>query len=397
MRHAKPGQQKHSRMNSAKPPKPGASIREAMDETRLRQELTERITELEKSYLSVKEENELLSKRLNETHALYKIAAMLNSIYDSVKLYPLIQHMVSEISFVSQFALLWKNPDQKIEVTLFAEKAKDQELTHLLPLEREVAEEVLNSQHELFIPSITALKNPRALPLEGAGSLLATPLSASPRTDRCLCFYAAHELTATEADFLNLIANEIAIALNRVDIYHETLEVSLKDELTGTYNRRYFNDRFARELNRAERYRHPLSIIMIDIDFFKKFNDTYGHHVGDEVLKGVAGQLSVGLRECDVLARFGGEEFVIILPETGKEGAVFVAEKTRKRVEDKLWEFRNTLRSDTNPEEFIRKPVTISLGVCTYPEDGSTGDALVENADQHLYKAKIAGRNSVSF
>lgn len=359
------------------------------------EELKVRMTELEQSYLAVKEENEVLSKRLSETHSLYKIAAMLNSTYDAQRLYPLIQHMLGEISFVEQFALMMSKPEAEIEVSLFTERTRAQDHQQLMDMERDIADHAIREQKQVFV---TAAEMAQDLGHTAGGSILAIPLSVGPRkSNRCLCYYTPHEMTVQEVEFLNLISNEIAIALSRVDIYHETLEVSLKDELTGVYNRRYFNDRFNREIKRAERYGHPISGIMIDIDYFKKFNDTYGHHVGDEVLKGVAQQLGVGLRDCDVLARFGGEEFVIILPETNKEGAAIVAEKTRARISERMWEFRNALRSDTNPDEFIRKQITISLGITTFPEDGNDVNALMEIADQHLYMSKLNGRNRVSF
>lgn len=359
------------------------------------EELKVRMTELEESYLAVKVENETLSKRLSETHSLYKIAAMLNSTYDAQRLYPLIQHMLGEISFVEQFAMMMSKPESEIEVSLFTERTRGEDHQRLMDTQRDIAEHVIREQKQVFV---TANEMVQDLGHAAGGSILGIPLTIGPRkSTRCLCYYAAHELSIQEVEFLNLISNEIAIALSRVDIYHETLEVSLKDELTGVYNRRYFNDRFNREIKRAERYGHRISAIMIDIDYFKKFNDTYGHHVGDEVLKGVAQQLNIGLRDCDVLARFGGEEFVIILPETPKEGAAIVAEKTRARISDRTWEFRNALRSDTNPDEFIRKQITISLGISTFPEDGSEVNALMEIADQHLYMSKLNGRNRVSF
>ncbi len=158
------------------------------------------------------------------------------------------------------------------------------------------------------------------------------------------------------------------------------------DTLTGCFNRRFFNEQIGRELERAARYNRSLSVLFCDIDHFKQINDSYGHLVGDEVLKSVAGEFLADLRSSvDWVARYGGEEFVVVLPECALEEACATAERLRRKIAETL--------VVPVPEQDLR--VTASFGVAQY-EFGRSAAQLLEAADQELYKAKAAGRNRVS-
>lgn len=164
-------------------------------------------------------------------------------------------------------------------------------------------------------------------------------------------------------------------------------ELAFRDGLTGLYNHIYFQELMEREVERANRYGHPLSLIMIDIDLFKKINDTYGHPQGDIVLKMIAAVISSTLRSSDIAARYGGEEFSIVLPETTLEGAAVLAERIRLAVEE--------LKIPLNCKQITQ---TISLGVTTYdPEKKKTKKGtIIDAADKALYSSKKNGRNRVS-
>lgn len=170
----------------------------------------------------------------------------------------------------------------------------------------------------------------------------------------------------------------------------EIRRLSMRDPLTGMYNRRYLDERLPCELKRSYRYERPLSVIMFDLDYFKRVNDTYGHHAGDQVLRGCAGCIQGGVREnIDWPARYGGEEFVVVLPETGLAGALTVAERLRQRIESHVTTVRGNSLS-----------VTASFGVASFNppdqnEDPSVAEILLENADHCLYQAKGEGRNRV--
>lgn len=193
------------------------------------------------------------------------------------------------------------------------------------------------------------------------------------------------EFTPQELNRIEAICNMSSLALQNA-LFHEELErLSVTDRLTDLYNHGYFQLRLEEEIARAHRFEHELSVIMLDIDYFKAFNDAYGHPKGDQVLKTIAGVTRKNMREVDVAARYGGEEFVIILPETGEEGAMYVAERIRSGVEAATFE--------VNGGERIHK--TVSIGVATYGQHADTQPALIEAADQAMYTAKRNGRNHV--
>jgi diguanylate cyclase (GGDEF)-like protein len=162
---------------------------------------------------------------------------------------------------------------------------------------------------------------------------------------------------------------------------NEELErLSTSDALTGLHNRRFLTQRLSEELSRAYRQKTAFTVLMADVDEFKKYNDTYGHPAGDEVLKKVAKILLSSTRAMDSTARYGGEEFAVLLNDTTGEEALEVAERIRTRVA---------------AQNFSGQRVTISIGMAEFPEDGYTADAVISSADEALYEAKRGGRNRV--
>ena len=179
-------------------------------------------------------------------------------------------------------------------------------------------------------------------------------------------------------------ADQLALELQQAN--NRFRELAYRDGLTGVYNHRYFQKVFEKELERAVRYKHPVSLLMMDIDFFKKVNDTYGYTVGDDILKDVSGVFVQLVRNCDIVARYGGEEFVIILPDTGAKGAKVLSQRLRRGVEQEKFDCSGQLVS-----------VTISIGISSTDMAGMepTRARLIECSDQALYKAKENGRNRV--
>jgi diguanylate cyclase (GGDEF)-like protein len=180
------------------------------------------------------------------------------------------------------------------------------------------------------------------------------------------------------------IAGQAALALKNARLFEEIKTLAATDGMTSLYNYRYFKERLREEFERAKRYKRDISLIMVDIDFFKKYNDAHGHPKGDMLLKDFSGILQKALRDSDIIARYGGEEFAIILNETANDVAVEVAEKLRKAVELKDFE---------GGESQPGGRVTISLGVASYTDGMKSADDLVKNADIALYRAKEEGRN----
>ncbi len=189
--------------------------------------------------------------------------------------------------------------------------------------------------------------------------------------------------TAEDLKLLEAIAGHAAVALANAHRYEEVLDRAQHDALTGLANHGHFWSSLGAELNRSDRYSHAFSLVMIDVDRFKEYNDRHGHISGDDVLRSVAKVISAQRRSCDHAARYGGEEFCVLLPETPLEGARLFAEKIREAVEESC----GTPEGDG--------PITVSLGVASYPDDGRTAIELVKAADEQLYRAKDQGRNQV--
>ena len=185
----------------------------------------------------------------------------------------------------------------------------------------------------------------------------------------------------SEVMLLRTVADQVAVAVNHARLFEQMQHQALTDALTGCFNRRFFEIQLERDLHLATRMRQPVSLILLDIDHFKRVNDTHGHDAGDAALRILANALREELRGVDTAARYGGEEFAIILPQAGPEGALVVAERLRSRIE----------RTEVPGVGCI----TASLGVATFPLDASSRELLVTSADRALFLAKRSGRNKV--
>ncbi len=183
-----------------------------------------------------------------------------------------------------------------------------------------------------------------------------------------------------------LIYQNLRLRERLKELFIKAEQDAITDHLTRLYNFRYFTQQLAREKDRAERHHIPFSLLMLDIDYFKVYNDTFGHQAGDEVLRKVATLLMQNTRSSDFIARYGGEEFAIICPEMDKEGGQRIAEKLCKIIADTPF---------PNEDKLLNNGVTISIGVAAFPADADDGDGLIQCADSALYSAKRNGRNQV--
>jgi len=184
---------------------------------------------------------------------------------------------------------------------------------------------------------------------------------------------------------LQSFAHHAGVAVENAQLYAQTQQLAITDELTGIFNRRGLFELGRREVERSLRFGHPLSALMIDIDKFKDVNDSYGHKVGDQVLQFLTARCLVNIREIDIFGRYGGEEFVILLPESPVEDACMVAERLRRLTVDEP--FHTTMGEIS---------ISISIGVTAVRTTGEDLNALIERADQALYTAKHSGRNQVA-
>lgn len=216
-----------------------------------------------------------------------------------------------------------------------------------------------------------------SLPLRARGEIIGVLTLNSPRSDA---------FTEDIRQVLKIIENPASVVVDNARLHDRTRKMAITDGLTRLYNHRHFYELLEQEFQRTRRYQANVSLIMIDIDFFKHINDTYGHQVGDDILRELALVIRGQVREVDILARYGGEEFAALLPQTSLEQAKVVAERIREAVE------RNEF---TTSKGSIK--ITVSLGTAAFPEmDIENQVELVQRADAGLYRAKETGKNRVA-
>ena len=231
--------------------------------------------------------------------------------------------------------------------------------------------------------------DPRYIPgLEGAHSEMAVPMISQGKIIGVLNAESKKVGAFSEQDqkVFSILASSAAMALENASLHQKMEELTIIDELTGIYNYRYFVEKLENELKRARRYHQSLSLLMIDIDWFKRYNDTYGHLFGNLILRELSHTIKGCIRDVDILVRYGGEEFVVILPQTDKEDARQIGERIRSKVEQTHFE---------DKKRRLKVKLTVSLGVATFPENGTDQEELIKSVDQALYLAKWKGKNLI--
>ena len=179
-----------------------------------------------------------------------------------------------------------------------------------------------------------------------------------------------------------IVLGQLALGLKRVSLYGQVQESAIHDGLTGLLVRRHFFERLEEEVGRASRRGTRLAFLMVDLDYFKQVNDTYGHLVGDHVLREVARRIQASVRDLDLVGRYGGEEFGVVLPEAGRALGIQIADRIRQAIGGAaIFAYDEKVQ------------ITVSIGVALCPEDSSSADGLIEKADEAMYRAKAQGRN----
>jgi diguanylate cyclase (GGDEF)-like protein len=222
---------------------------------------------------------------------------------------------------------------------------------------------------------------------QSVGSALAVPVQVGDDVQWLLCLTATQRraFDTEHQNLLTLLASHIEVTLANVALHQSIQQQAITDALTALYNRRYLTTKIEDELRRAMRHRRPTSLLLMDVDYFKQFNDTHGHLLGDVVLRDVGRLLMEAVRETDVVARYGGEEFAVFLPETPLDRACEVAERIRLKVANHAFQGRNNQTVN----------VTVSIGASCSEEAALTKEELIDFADTALYRAKKQGRNQI--
>lgn len=229
----------------------------------------------------------------------------------------------------------------------------------------------------------------KALLKAGIRSLMRLPLTIKGKALGAICLGSTAPSCYGEQhlELLAPLSEQLAIAIEQGRLFQKIHKLAITDELTGLFNHRYFYRQFEREFKRTRRYGHPLSLIMLDIDLFKQYNDLNGHLAGDEVLRFIAARLKNTTRDVDIIARYGGDEFSIILPDTDLQQAWVQAERIRRAIE------RDALGKREMSDS---QRITASLGVACLRPDMRQVEDLVRAADQAMYRSKATGGNRAS-
>ncbi|MEZ4762351.1 MAG: sensor domain-containing diguanylate cyclase [Calditrichia bacterium] len=216
-----------------------------------------------------------------------------------------------------------------------------------------------------------------------------SPLYQNDELTGLLCLgpnFKDEEYSLDQLETLGIVSNMLAVAVSNATLYENIRAMSYTDGMTSLHNYRFFELRIKEEISRARRDGSQLSLLILDVDYFKNYNDTLGHPAGDDVLRKVSKILQTSVRDNDIVARYGGEEFAVILSGAEKQGAIKLAERIRAKVEDASF-----YKEEIQPSGQL----TISLGVASFPDDAIREEDLIQNADKALYQAKKNGRNRV--
>lgn len=365
-----------------------------MSETDLSRRDEAKVKSLQTELEQLREANRRLNEQVFELYTLYNISRKLAWSLELDDLFDRVMGVIGESLKVDEYCLmLIDEPSGQLVIRASHGMREDLIVNANVSVGVGVSGKVAQSGELVHLPDIRQIKDFFYYPGSNItqGSFLGVPLKL--RGGKVIGVLNAHKpsphaFVDSDIRFFSAVAEHVAVAIEHALVYQQTKELSNRDELTNLYNRRYFFERLEKEVERAKRYERILSLIMIDIDHFKNYNDSFGHLMGDALLKKLAQLMEHNLRKADVLARYGGEEFFILLPETDKEQARQVAEKLRRSVEE----------YDFHAERPELKPgrITLTLGLASLPRDGLDALSLLDLADKALYFGKAQGRNRVS-
>jgi len=336
---------------------------------------------------SVRDHNARLENEVLDMARLYEITKAMSVSMEFKGIFEIFRQVLQKVFYFSQARLILaegkaypiaassdKHPAgsrgknaKKIKVSDFLDSAKEEIKSCQLT---QSDTDLLKACSENKKPIIKRDKLFAAVPLVSQGALVGV--------------VSVENINPDEIDRFLIVSGQFGLELEKVRLYEMVQKLAIVDGLTGVFMRRHLLERFQDELRRSIRHKLSLSTLMVDIDRFKDCNDKYGHLVGDVILKTIADIIKENVREVDLVGRYGGEEFYIILPDTAKPGGLHVAGRLKKAVE------KHTFLAY---DEKVK--ATVSVGVSTFPEDASDLQQLIDRADEAMYRAKKQGRNQV--
>jgi len=354
------------------------------------EKLNHQKTIAQKNY-EIEKANHLLQEHITELTALFQLNQAMITTIDTKELFERIVETL-HATLNCDMVVIFSYRDEDNCLKIVSSSGIDRELLDgvTMKLDEGITGLTARKQKLVYIKDMNVEKKNLNYKgkLKAHGSLVSVPLCVKMRTYGVINLHKNRTDGFLDNEFklIQAAANQAAMALENALLYEQTKNLSYTDELTQLANRRYFFEVSKREMAQSIRFNSPLSLAMIDIDHFKRLNDTHGHLMGDRVLKKVAQLLNEHTREADIVGRYGGEEFIVLMPHTDLDGATNLAEKIRKLISCESFE---SLEQD-QPE----KSLTLSIGVTIFaPGDDDNIQQFIDRADRALYLAKCNGRN----
>lgn len=351
-----------------------------------RDEINQQYEKLISTNDKLEETNNRLSKNIAEFYTLQQISQAIGSILDIKELLKYLNDIILGVMGVNYVTIILydegtdrlrvetTNIASKSERALVADNINNNTQLKSLNIGQSIMENEVDKEKYTFTKG------------RNVNSLICVPLNT--KAGRFGLVLVEHTLTNAFDDesvrLLNIIAQQVGIVLENAELYNKMKELARTDGLTGTYNRQYFQELLSIEVKNAEQWNYTLSLAIFDIDHFKRFNDTFGHLFGDQVLVSIVNAVKAALRKHDIIARFGGEEFIILFPRTKLADAYDKAEELRKIIEKHIIK-----------DNLVSVSVTVSFGVSSFQECALNENDLVRTADDALFEAKASGRNCV--
>lgn len=336
--------------------------------------------------------NQRLRRQLYDLHSLFEITLELNSLLDEEKILSCYLYNIFGLLSNKSIAIVLNSRLNSTEFTTIRFRGLHKKQSKALKLKNpNPVLDLLKKNKGVLVLSDVKYGNeiPYLETVSRVGGILIAPLMHAQNLFGMVILGEKHNkksYSQQELEIFSLLTNFLAASINNARLYQEMERLSLTDALTGLYNRRYFETYLENELARARRFNQPVSLVMLDIDNFKNYNDTLGHPAGDDLLRQLGQLLSATVRTTDIAARYGGEEFCVILPHVSWEGAASFCTRLQKEVFSYPFEAREVQPNGR---------VTVSIGTATYPYDAQCMEALIAKSDLALYEAKKRGRNQV--
>jgi diguanylate cyclase (GGDEF)-like protein len=332
-----------------------------------------------------------VEERMRELKDLYQLGLKLSSSIDLAEVYDYVIEYATRLTKTPAGSIVLLDEEHGEMVLAhsvgFSEAFKEVVRWRFRP--HGLTNHILNQSEPVIIPDVAEIKDgiSPALAAEKVKSIIATPLTARGKVMGILYVddFEERDFSAGEASILGLLSGYAALSIERMKLLEDTRKMAITDGLTGLRNQQEFLAQLDAETDRAERYERKLSVVDLDIDFFKTYNDEFGHLAGNDLLRVLARTISENSRNTDICARIGGEEFAVIMPETTVEDAAVSAERLRATIE----------KMHVDHADIVKKAITVSIGVATYPEHGESAKEVYKSSDDALYKAKETGRNRV--